>query len=154
MARQLSWLYHSISPQQGRFIIQPPRTRLQFTLLNTVLCWRVDFHGGSDGKESTSNAEEPRSIPRSGKSPGEGNSYPLQYSCLENSMDRGAWWVTVQGFPKSQTLSHAHSEEYSAILQFIPSKLVLGSLTSYYTKNLVCHLSQRSSFLDHFSTEA
>ena len=69
-------------------------------------------------------------------------------------MDRGAWWVTVQGFPKSQTLSYTHSEEYSAIFQFIPSKLVLGSLTSYYTKNLVCHLSQRCSFLGHFSTEA
>ena len=71
-------------------------------------------------------------------------------------MDRGAWWVTVQGFPTSQTLSHAHTEEYSAIFQFILSELILGSLTSYYTKNLVCHLSQRSSSLGHFSflTEA
>ena len=43
------------------------------------------------------------SIPRSGRSPGEGNSNSLQYSCLENSMDRGAWWATVHGVTKNQT---------------------------------------------------
>ena len=46
--------------------------------------------GGSDVKESVCNAEDPGLIPGSEKSPGEGNGYPLQYSCLENSMDRGA----------------------------------------------------------------
>ena len=49
-----------------------------------------DIPGGSDGKESTRNAGDMGSISGSGRSPGEGNSYPLQYSCLENSMDRGA----------------------------------------------------------------
>ena len=49
-----------------------------------------DIPGGSDGKESTRNAGDMGSISGSGISPGEGNSYPLQYSCLENSMDRGA----------------------------------------------------------------
>ena len=53
--------------------------------------------GGSDDKESTCSAGEPGSIPGSGRSSEEGNGYPLQYSCLENSMDRGAWWATVQG---------------------------------------------------------
>ena len=48
------------------------------------------FPGSSEGKESTCNAGETGSIPGSGRSPGEGNAYPLQYSCLENSMDRGA----------------------------------------------------------------
>ena len=43
------------------------------------------------------------SIPRSGRSPGKGNGYPLQYSCLENPMDRGAWWVIAHGVAKSQT---------------------------------------------------
>ena len=43
------------------------------------------------------------STPGSGRSPGEGNSYPLSYSCLENSRDRGAWWATVHGAAKSQT---------------------------------------------------
>jgi len=47
--------------------------------------------GGSDGKESACHARDPSSIPGSGKSPGERNGYSLQYSCLENSMDRGIW---------------------------------------------------------------
>ena len=49
------------------------------------------FPGGSDGKESACSARDPDSIPGSGRSPGEGNGNPLQYSYLENSMDRGAW---------------------------------------------------------------
>ena len=47
------------------------------------------FPGSSDSKESAYNAEDSNSVPGSGRSPGEGNAYPLQYSCLENSMDRG-----------------------------------------------------------------
>ena len=50
-----------------------------------------DFPGGSDGKASVYNAGDPGSIPGSGRSPGEGNGNPLQYYCLENPMDRGAW---------------------------------------------------------------
>ena len=52
---------------------------------------------GSDSKESACNAGDLGSIPGSGRSPGEGNGNPLQYYCLEDSMDRGAWWVTVHG---------------------------------------------------------
>ena len=55
------------------------------------------FPGGSDGKESACNEEDLGSVPGSGRSPGEGNSYPFQCSCLENSMDRGAWWTAVHG---------------------------------------------------------
>ena len=51
----------------------------------------TDFPGGSDGKENACNAGDPGSIPGSGRSPGEGNVYPLQYSCLENPMDRGGY---------------------------------------------------------------
>ena len=54
-------------------------------------------------KESACNAGDLGSIPGSGRSPGEGNGNPLQYSCLENSMDGGAWWATVHGVAKSQT---------------------------------------------------
>ena len=50
-----------------------------------------DFPGGSEGKESACNAGNPGSIPGLGRSPGEGNGNPLQYSCLENHMDGGAW---------------------------------------------------------------
>ena len=63
----------------------------------------MGFPGGSDGKESACNAEDTGLIPGSGISPGEGNGNPLQYSCLENSMDRGSWWATVPGVAKSQT---------------------------------------------------
>ena len=60
------------------------------TWLNDFTCKYLGFAGGSDGKESACNAGDPGSIPGSGRSPGEENGYPLQYSCLENLMDRGA----------------------------------------------------------------
>ena len=70
----------------------------------------MDFPGGSDGKESACNAEDPGSIPGLGRSLGEGNGNPLQYSYLENSTDTGAWWTTVHGVAKSRTrLSNSHT---------------------------------------------
>ena len=63
----------------------------------------MGFPGGSDGKESACNAGDPDSIPELGRSPGEGKGYPPQYSCLENPIDRGAWWATVHGVAESQT---------------------------------------------------
>ena len=62
------------------------------TNLNLLDC-ELGFPSGSDSKESTSNAGDADLIPGSGRSPREGHVNPLQYSCLENSMDRGAWWV-------------------------------------------------------------
>ena len=58
---------------------------------------------GSDGKESACNAGELGSIPELGRSLGEGNGNPRQYSCLENPMERGAWHTTVLGIAKSRT---------------------------------------------------
>ena len=63
----------------------------------------LGFPGGSEGKESACNAGDPDIIPGSQRSPGEGNGYPLQYSFMENSMDRGAWRATVQGTAESDT---------------------------------------------------
>ena len=63
----------------------------------------MDFPGGSDAKESACNAGHPASIPGSGRSSGEENGYPFQYSRLENSIDRGAWQATVHRVTKSQT---------------------------------------------------
>jgi len=64
----------------------------------------VCFPGGSDNKESACNAGDLGSIPGSGRSPGEGNSNPLQYSYLGNPMDRGAWQhSTAHGVTKSRT---------------------------------------------------
>ena len=55
------------------------------------------FPGNSDSKESACKAGDPGSIPEWGRSTGEGNGCPLQYSCLDNSMDRGGWWAIVHG---------------------------------------------------------
>ena len=69
----------------------------------------MGFPGGSEVKESACNVEDLGSVPGLGRSPGEGNSYLLQYSCLENSMDRGDWQTTVHGVAKSRTrLSDFH----------------------------------------------
>ena len=64
--------------------------------------------GGSDGKESACNAGDLGSVPGSGRSPGGGHGYPLQYSALENSTDRGAW-ATVHEVAKSQTGLNTHA---------------------------------------------
>ena len=63
----------------------------------------VPFPGGTEDKTSAHNAGDLGSIPRSGRSPGEGNGNPLQYSWLENPMDGGAWKATVHGVTKSRT---------------------------------------------------
>ena len=63
----------------------------------------MDFPGGSDSKASAYNVEDPGSIPRLGRSPGEGNGKPLRFSCLENPMDRGAWQAIVL---ESQRVRH------------------------------------------------
>ena len=62
-----------------------------------------DFPVVSEGKVSICNAGDLGSIPGSGRSPGEGNGTPLQYYCLENPMDGGAWWAAVHGVAKSRT---------------------------------------------------
>ena len=66
-----------------------------------------DFPGGSDGKEPVCNMGDPDSTPGSGRSPGEENGSPLQYSCLDNSTDRGAWRATVRRVAKSQDTTEA-----------------------------------------------
>ena len=63
----------------------------------------MGFLGGSAVKKPSANAGDEGSIPRSGRSPGEGNGNPLQYSCLGNPMDRGAWWAIVHGVAKGPT---------------------------------------------------
>ena len=63
----------------------------------------MGFPRDSDGKESACNAGDLGSIPGSGRAPGEGHGNPLQYSCLEDSVDGGAWWATDHGVAKSWT---------------------------------------------------
>ena len=64
----------------------------------------VGFPGGSDSKESTYSSRDLGSIPGSGRSPGGGHGNLLQYSCLENPMDRGTWWAIVQGGAESDMI--------------------------------------------------
>ena len=70
---------------------------------------RQGFSGGSAGKNLPANAGDTGSIPGSERSPGDGNGSLLQYSCLENSMDRGAWWAAVRGGTKSRTCLSVHT---------------------------------------------
>ena len=67
------------------------------------LCLKLGLPGASDIKECSCSARHPGSASGSGRSPGEGKGYPLQQSCLENSMGRGTWGATVLGVTKSQT---------------------------------------------------
>ena len=81
----------------------------------------MDFPGGSDGKESACNAGDWGSTPWSGKFPGDRNGYLLQYSCLENSMDRVAWQATVHRVTKSGTQlsdEHLHLTSYLRVKMF------------------------------------
>ena len=65
---------------------------------------RWGFPGGASGKDDDGGDTRDVGLsPGSGKSPGEGHDNPLQHSCLENPMDRGAWWATIHGVAKSQT---------------------------------------------------
>ena len=65
--------------------------------------YHTGFPSGSEGKEPACNVGDPRSIPGLGRSPREGNGNPLQYSCLKNPMDSGAWQATIHGVTKSRT---------------------------------------------------
>ena len=85
-------VYHQIDFYHLRLVLH--------LYLNSIIQHVV---GSSDGKESTCNARDLGLTPGLERSPGEGNGYLPQYSCLENSMDRGAWWAIVSGVTKSWT---------------------------------------------------
>ena len=103
------------SPPQAHETEDANHSGLVFGVINT----RKGFPGSLDGKASAYNAGDSGFIPGSGRSPGQGNGNPLQYSSLENPMDRGAWWATVHGVAKSRTrLSDFSSSLLSSLLQF------------------------------------
>ena len=79
--------------------------------------------GGSDGKESACNAGDPGSIPGSGRSPREGSGYPLQYSCLEKSMDRGAWWIQFTGSQRVRHNRATYTYEVSKVATLIDTEV-------------------------------
>ena len=75
--------------------------KLNVLVASHIQLFGTPWTGGSDGKESACNARDLGLIPGLGRYPGEGNGNPVQYSCLENPMDRGAWWATVHGVAES-----------------------------------------------------
>ena len=96
----LTSTYYGSRMRKKQKIILATKTRCHkdyWSYLKINYIFWVGFPGGSDGKESACNAGDPSSTPGAGRSPEEGNGYPLQYSCPENSMDRGAWRATVHG---------------------------------------------------------
>ena len=79
-----------------------------------VVCMcNLGFPNGSDSKESACSAKDLGLILGSGRSPGEGNGYPLQYSCLGNPMDREAWWATAHGVTKESDMTKGLSNKKS-----------------------------------------
>ena len=109
-----SGIYYHMSSCSSILILVTPNTdkyqtmTMFSTLIKTSSCpvavaSSVCFPDSLDRKESACNAGDPSSISGLGRSPGEGNGNPFQYSCLENSRDRGAWWATVHEVAESQT---------------------------------------------------
>ena len=104
-------------------------------------------------KESASNAGDPGSVTMLARSSGEGNGYPLQYSCLENSMDRGAWWATVHRVAKSWTRLNdqhfQHSSNHSHCVTFILQRgifLTQGSNPGLlHCRQILYHLTTRKA---------
>ena len=95
----------SVSWGEGLGLISGGEVQHEQEGIGTPYFWSLSifFPGGSDGKESACNEGDLGSIPGSGRYPGEGNGYPFQYPCLENSMDREVWQATVHGVTNSQT---------------------------------------------------
>ena len=107
--------------------------------------WKVGFPGGSVGKESACQCRSCLSsnsfifvpFPGSGRSPGEGNGYALLFSCLENPMDRGAWWVTVHTVAKRQTQLKQLSTQLRQTSRVTESRRRVGGVVSVKVKVLV-----------------
>ena len=99
-----------LSPESLELGLRDLSWFLALTCIEDIYAWKMRndsfglcIPGGSEVKASACNVGDLGSIPESGRSPGEGNGNPLQYSCLENPMDGGAWWAEVHGVAKSWT---------------------------------------------------
>ena len=90
----------------GQIILMNKKYSLVFFFLTNLIKYKytciMGFPGSSTGKESTCNVRDLGSVPELERSPGGGHGNPLQYSCLENPMDREAWWATAHRVAKSQ----------------------------------------------------
>ena len=135
-------LYFSLDFQIMRLVLLPSSSNPQFffffffriinflpvleSFLSPSLSIYIDTYCGSVSKESACNEGDSGLIPASGRSPGEGNGNPLQHSCLENPMDRGAWWATVHGSEKvrhdwvtNRTHARAHTHTHTLLNSYL-----------------------------------
>ena len=107
------------------------------------------FPGGSDGKESAENAGDPGSIPESGRSPGEGNGNPLQVSCLENPVDKGAWRALVHCVTESLTrlkrLSTHRERKFIVTFRSAWSHVILYQAESHFSE---CWVTKHSNQIE------
>ena len=135
-----SFTRHQFTP-----LISPlPKTHFQFsTHVSGVTC-------SSAGKESTCNSGDPNSIPRLGSSPGERIGYPLQYSCLENSMDRGAWRSTVLRVESQTQLKQLSPENRVTLAQISRQRARGWGMPSPRAIVEICSSSQAWSHQLHF----
>ena len=101
-----------------------------------MCCIKEGFPGGSEVKASASNVGDPGSIPGSGRPPGEGKGNPLQYSCLENPMGRGAWRVTESDTTEGLNNNNAADKVMQKFQrQLVPvTSIVLPTMISYKIK--------------------
>ena len=145
----LLWLWASHStfmslcfPNHKMGINKAPQDKESERSLNTVV-FNLGFPGGSDGKASACNAGDLGSIPGSGRSPGEGNGNPLQYSCLENLMDRGTW----RGLVGSQRVRHDWATKNAMFYQNIKCGNILLQLLLIW---LFIAVISKTQFLRNF----
>ena len=103
-----------------------------FKLPKNCIYLTQDFLGGLDGKASVYNVGNLGSIPGSGRSPGEENGNPLQYYCLENPMDKGAWQTTVHGVRKSRTRLSDFTSHASKFVTYFYINYIILNMYKYY----------------------
>ena len=133
------WAYSSLGRQRSSLHISLP-------------CEAEGFPRGSEGKESTCNARDPGSIPESGKSSGEGTGNPLQYSCLENPMDRGAW-RTPRGVPGVAELDVTERLCFYFVNKFFRIILFDSAYKCYHLIFAFLWLSSLSMIISRFKTQ-
>ena len=118
--------------------------------MDPVLSMLQVFPGGSDGKEPARNLGDPGSIPGWGRSLGEGNDNPLQYSCLENAMDGGAWQATVHGVTKSRTQLRTSLPHYKVMSSLLTSKDIQGAFLCVYSCEDLLDFENEKSLVLYF----